>query len=193
MANSKRKKPQCANRYCNRFKLLQAFSARSSTAPEAARRIGMAIQEAEGAASSLKKLKYVDHIPDEGYYITELGHQALANTPEIYAPVKLSVRYGRARLIRRLQDVRAGPELRARINDIIRRLGSKSTPVYKQARIDALTVLFDKKNVTMSSADVEEALRAWLKKRYKIESDLEIRFTGKNESPIEITAVCTEK
>lgn len=185
--------PKCVNRYCNVFQLLTAFSARGSTAPEAARRLGMSIKQAEGAASRLRRMGFIEHIPDQGYYITPLGREAIRNTPEIYAPKNLTCRYGRKRLIQRLQDVKCRGEKRVLINDIIERLKSEYTPTYKQARIDALGVLFGKTVVKLTLKDVDKALKGWMRERYKLESDLEIRFTGDDEHPIEVSVVCQEK
>lgn len=191
--NTKRKQPQCINRYCYTYQMLAAFSARQSTAPEVARRIGMSIQQAESAANRLRVRGYIEHIPDEGYRITELGHQALFNTPHIYAPTKMAVRFGRAKLIRRLEAVKCGPERRAVIKDILKRLESEYRPVYSQARKDALAILLDKKTIKLSKSDVEAALRLWLKQRYKVESDLVVEFTGDEENPLEVTSVFTDK
>lgn len=191
--NTKRKQPQCINRYCYTYQMLAAFSTRQSTAPEVARRIGISIQQAENAANRLRVRGYVEHIPDEGYYVTELGHQALFNTPHIYAPTKMAVRFGRTKLIRRLEAVKCGPERRTVIKDILKRLESEYRPVYSQARKDALAILLDKKTIKLSKSDVEAALRLWLKQRYKVESDLVVEFTGDEENPLEVTSVFTDK
>lgn len=193
MANSKRKRPQCVNRYCYTYQMLAAFKARPSSAPEAARRLGIPMKTAEGAAARLRRLKYVEHIPDEGYYITELGEQALFNTPHIYAPTKLAVRFGREKLLRRLRDVKCGAARRAVINDIMKRLESEYRPTYLQARKDALAILLDRRTIKMSKQEVDDALRLWLKQRYKVESELVVVFSDDEEHPIEVTSIFTDK
>lgn len=184
--------PRCLNRYCNVYQLLCAFKARSSTAPEAARRIGMPIRTAESAAARLRQSKYIEHIPDEGYHITELGRQALFNTPLIYAPER-PYRPRREKLVRRLQEVKGDEAKRILIKDILSRLVSEHKPTFCKARMEAMEILSTKRTVRMTSADVNAALKLWLKQRYKVESQLEIDFTEDTRHPILVTAVLTEK
>lgn len=185
--------PRCLNRYCNVYQLLLAFSVRQSSAPEAARRIGMPLISAEGAAARLKKLKFIEHIPDEGYYVTELGFQALTNTPNVTRPKALTVKLSRDKLVKKLMRVPATLEKRKLIVDILERLNSENPAVYRKARREATEIVYDKRVVRMPMADVTAAVQWWLRQRFKIEGRLDIEFTGDDKQPISVVSVLTEK